>query len=84
MGPFSCRKTHQVDADILVGGGFGGCGAAYHCRNRGAWSDEAEIKRLWGRCRHQPGSLSHSPLSCRGPAVCGCRMPWCVSALGQA
>lgn len=33
MGLFSGRKTRFVDADILViGGGFGGCGAAYESR----------------------------------------------------
>jgi len=33
MGFFSSRKTRFVDADILIiGGGFGGCGAAYESR----------------------------------------------------
>ena len=33
MGLLSSRKTKFVDADILViGGGFGGCGAAYESR----------------------------------------------------
>lgn len=33
MGLFSSRKTRFVDADILIiGGGFGGCGAAYESR----------------------------------------------------
>lgn len=33
MGLFSSRKTRFVDVDILiVGGGFGGCGAAYESR----------------------------------------------------
>ena len=33
MSLFSSRKTHVVDTDILViGGGFGGCGAAYESR----------------------------------------------------
>ncbi len=33
MGLFSGRKTVFVDSDILViGGGFGGCGAAYESR----------------------------------------------------
>ena len=33
MGLFSSRKTVFVESDILViGGGFGGCGAAYESR----------------------------------------------------
>ena len=33
MGLFSSRKTVHVDSDILIiGGGFGGCGAAYESR----------------------------------------------------
>ena len=33
MGLFTSRKTVFVDSDVLViGGGFGGCGAAYESR----------------------------------------------------
>ncbi|MFZ5482805.1 MAG: NAD(P)-binding protein, partial [Pseudomonadota bacterium] len=33
MGLFASRKTRIVDTDILIiGGGFGGCGAAYESR----------------------------------------------------
>ncbi len=36
MGLFNSRKTIYVDSDVLViGGGFGGCGAAYESRHWG-------------------------------------------------
>ncbi|MEK7734675.1 MAG: FAD-binding protein, partial [Pseudomonadota bacterium] len=57
MGIFSSRKTKFVDSDILIiGGGFGGCGAAYEARY---WARNAKIVLVEKANIERSGAVAH-------------------------
>lgn len=58
------RKTHLVDADILViGGGFGGCGATYESRY---WGRNMKIVLVEKANIERSGAVAHglSAINC--------------------
>ena len=64
MGIFSSRKTKFVDSDILIiGGGFGGCGAAYEARY---WARNAKIVLVEKANIERSGAVAHglSAINC--------------------
>jgi len=64
MGLFSRRKTHFVDSDILViGGGFGGCGATYESRY---WGRDLKIVLVEKANIERSGAVAHglSAINC--------------------
>ncbi|MBT9612414.1 MAG: adenylyl-sulfate reductase subunit alpha [Burkholderiales bacterium] len=64
MGLFSSRKTRFVDTDILViGGGFGGCGAAYESRY---WGRNLKITLVEKANIERSGAVAHglSAINC--------------------
>ncbi len=64
MSLFSSRKTKFVDADILViGGGFGGCGAAYESR---FWGRDLKIVLVEKANIERSGAVAHglSAINC--------------------
>jgi adenylylsulfate reductase subunit A len=64
MGIFSSRKTHFVDSDILViGGGFGGCGATYESRY---WGRDLKIILVEKANIERSGAVAHglSAINC--------------------
>jgi len=64
MSLFSSRKTVYVDADILVvGGGFGGCGAAYESRY---WGRDLKIVLVEKANIERSGAVAHglSAINC--------------------
>jgi adenylylsulfate reductase subunit A len=57
MALFSSRKTKFVDSDILIiGGGFGGCGAAYEARY---WARNAKIVLVEKANIERSGAVAH-------------------------
>lgn len=64
MGLFSSRKTRFVDTDILViGGGFGGCGATYESRY---WGRNLKITLVEKANIERSGAVAHglSAINC--------------------
>ncbi len=64
MGLFSSRKTRFVDCDILViGGGFGGCGATYESRY---WGRDLKIVLVEKANIERSGAVAHglSAINC--------------------
>jgi len=64
MGLFSRRKTRFVDSDILViGGGFGGCGATYESRY---WGRDLKIVLVEKANIERSGAVAHglSAINC--------------------
>ena len=64
MGFFSSRKTISVDCDVLViGGGFGGCGAAYETRY---WGRDLKIVIVEKANIERSGAVAHglSAINC--------------------
>jgi adenylylsulfate reductase subunit A len=64
MGLFSSRKTRFVDSDILViGGGFGGCGATYESRY---WGRDLKIVLVEKANIERSGAVAHglSAINC--------------------
>ncbi|MGE5240517.1 MAG: adenylyl-sulfate reductase subunit alpha [Bacteroidota bacterium] len=64
MGIFSSRKTRFVDSDILViGGGFGGCGATYESRY---WGRDLKIVLVEKANIERSGAVAHglSAINC--------------------
>jgi adenylylsulfate reductase subunit A len=64
MGFFSSRKTISVDCDVLViGGGFGGCGAAYETRY---WGRDLKIVIVEKAHIERSGAVAHglSAINC--------------------
>jgi adenylylsulfate reductase subunit A len=64
MSLFSSRKTRFVDADILViGGGFGGCGATYESRY---WGRDLKIVLVEKANIERSGAVAHglSAINC--------------------
>ena len=64
MGIFSSRKTRYVDSDILViGGGFGGCGATYESRY---WGRGLKIVLVEKANIERSGAVAHglSAINC--------------------
>jgi len=64
MGLFSTRKTKFVDSDILViGGGFGGCGATYESRY---WARDLKIVLVEKANIERSGAVAHglSAINC--------------------
>ena len=64
MGFFSSRKTISVDCDVLViGGGFGGCGAAYETRY---WGRDLKIVVVEKANIERSGAVAHglSAINC--------------------
>jgi len=64
MGIFSSRKTRFVDSDILViGGGFGGCGATYESR---FWGRDLKIVLVEKANIERSGAVAHglSAINC--------------------
>ncbi len=64
MGLFSSRKTRFVDTDILIiGGGFGGCGAAYESRY---WGRNLKIALVEKANIERSGAVAHglSAINC--------------------
>ena len=64
MSLFSSRKTKVVDSDILIiGGGFGGCGAAYEARY---WARNAKIVLVEKANIERSGAVAHglSAINC--------------------
>jgi adenylylsulfate reductase subunit A len=64
MALFSSRKTKFVDSDILViGGGFGGCGAVYESRY---WARDAKIVLVEKANIERSGAVAHglSAINC--------------------
>ncbi len=64
MGFFSSRKTIFVDSDVLViGGGFGGCGAAYESRY---WGRDLKIVVVEKAHIERSGAVAHglSAINC--------------------
>lgn len=64
MGFLSARKTVVVDSDILIiGGGFGGCGAAYESRY---WARDAKIVVVEKANIQRSGAVAHglSAINC--------------------
>ncbi len=64
MSLFSSRKTHFVDTDILIiGGGFGGCGAAYESRY---WGRDLKITLVEKANIERSGAVAHglSAINC--------------------
>jgi adenylylsulfate reductase, subunit A len=64
MGLFSSRKTRFVDSDILViGGGFGGCGATYESRY---WGRNLKITLVEKANIERSGAVAHglSAINC--------------------
>jgi adenylylsulfate reductase subunit A len=64
MGIFSSRKTKFVDSDILViGGGFGGCGATYESRY---WGRDLKIVLVEKANIERSGAVAHglSAINC--------------------
>jgi adenylylsulfate reductase subunit A len=64
MGLFSSRKTRFIDTDILViGGGFGGCGAAYESRY---WGRNLKIAVVEKANIERSGAVAHglSAINC--------------------
>ncbi len=64
MGLFSSRKTKFVDSDILIiGGGFGGCGATYESRY---WGRDLKIVLVEKANIERSGAVAHglSAINC--------------------
>jgi adenylylsulfate reductase subunit A len=64
MSLFSSRKTHVVDTDILViGGGFGGCGATYESRY---WGRKLKVTLVEKANIERSGAVAHglSAINC--------------------
>ncbi len=64
MSLFSSRKTKFVDSDILViGGGFGGCGATYESRY---WGRDLKIVLVEKANIERSGAVAHglSAINC--------------------
>ena len=64
MGLFSSRKTRVVDTDILIiGGGFGGCGAAYESRY---WGRDLKVTLVEKANIERSGAVAHglSAINC--------------------
>ncbi len=64
MGLFSASKTRYVDSDILIiGGGFGGCGAAYESR---FWGRNLKITLVEKANIERSGAVAHglSAINC--------------------
>ncbi len=64
MGLFSASKTRYVDSDILIiGGGFGGCGAAYESRY---WGRNLKITLVEKANIERSGAVAHglSAINC--------------------
>ena len=64
MGLFSSRKTRFVDSDILIiGGGFGGCGATYESRY---WGRNLKITLVEKANIERSGAVAHglSAINC--------------------
>ncbi len=64
MSLFTSRKTHFVDSDILIiGGGFGGCGATYEARY---WARNAKIVLVEKANIERSGAVAHglSAINC--------------------
>jgi adenylylsulfate reductase subunit A len=64
MGLFSSRKTRFVDTDILViGGGFGGCGATYESRY---WGRNLKVTLVEKANIERSGAVAHglSAINC--------------------
>jgi adenylylsulfate reductase, subunit A len=64
MGLFSSRQTRFIDSDILIiGGGFGGCGAAYESR---FWGRDLKITLVEKANIERSGAVAHglSAINC--------------------
>lgn len=64
MGLFSSRKTNYIDCDVLViGGGFGGCGATYESRY---WGRDLNIVLVEKANIERSGAVAHglSAINC--------------------
>ncbi|MDA8095836.1 MAG: adenylyl-sulfate reductase subunit alpha [Betaproteobacteria bacterium] len=64
MGPWSSKQTRYIDSDILIiGGGFGGCGAAYESRY---WGRDLNIVLVEKANIERSGAVAHglSAINC--------------------
>ena len=61
MGLFTRRKTVFVDSDILIiGGGFGGCGATYESRY---WGRDKKVVVVEKANIERSGAVAQGPVS---------------------
>ena len=72
------RKTIYVDSDVLViGGGFGGCGAAYESRYWGRDKKVVVVEKA-NIERSRLNSQFNSPHECIGSIWCRMFVRYCI------